>query len=78
MLRLTGALVGPRHIIAAIQAPNQHDVTDGLPNRRSVPGYNWGISAHWESAVRLHHDMLLETLRSLGAVFRWAGSVVCW
>ena len=65
MLRLTGALVGDRHVMAALQAPNQHYVTDGLPNRQSVPGYNWGISTHWESAVRLHHDMLLGTLASL-------------
>ena len=79
MLRLTGGLVGDGHVIAALQAPNQHYVADGLPNRQSVPGYNWGISPHWESAVRLHHDMLLRTLaiRS-GSVSRWARSGVCW
>ena len=65
MLRLTSALVGHQHVVAALQAPNQHYVTDGLPNAQSVPGYNWGISPHWQSAVRLHHDMLLATLASL-------------
>jgi predicted esterase len=65
MLRLTGGLMGDRHVIAALEAPNQHYVTDGLPNRQSVPGYNWGISPHWESAVRLHHEMVLQTLGSL-------------
>ncbi len=70
MLRLTGGLVGDGHVIAALQAPNQHYVADGLPNRQSVPGYNWGISPHRESAVRLHHDMLLRTLDSLRERFK--------
>jgi len=70
MLRLTAGLVGDRHLIASLQAPNQHYVADGLPNRQSVPGYNWGISPHWESAVRLHHEMLLQTLESLRERFK--------
>lgn len=65
MLRLTTGLVGDGHVIASLQAPNQHWVSDGLPNRQSVPGYNWGISPHWESTVRLHHDMVLQTLETL-------------
>jgi predicted esterase len=69
MLRLTAGLVGEGHIIAALEAPNQHYVGDSLPNRQSVPGYNWGISTHWESVVRLHHDMLLKTLGSLRGRF---------
>jgi predicted esterase len=70
MLRLTAGLVGDCHVIAALEAPNQHYVSDGLPNRQSVPGYNWGISPHWDSAVRLHHDMLLHTLGSLKKRFQ--------
>jgi predicted esterase len=70
MLRLTAGLVGDSHVIASIQAPNQHYVADGLPDRQSVPGYNWGISPHWASAVRLHHDMLLQTLESLRERFK--------
>jgi predicted esterase len=65
MLRLTAGLVGERHIVASIQAPNQHFLADGLPNAQSVAGYNWGIPAHWESSVRLHHEMLRTTLKSL-------------
>ena len=65
MLRLTGGLVGDRHVIAALEAPNQHYVAEGLPDRQSVAGYNWGISKHWESAVRLHHEMVLQTLAHL-------------
>lgn len=70
MLRLTRALVGDGHVIAALQAPNQHYVADGLPNSQSVPGFNWGISPHWQASVRLHHDMLLHTLASLRDRFR--------
>lgn len=65
MLRLTSGLVGEQHVIASLQAPNQHYVSDGLPNSKSAPGYNWGISAHWQSAVRLHHEMVATTLGSL-------------
>src|ERR1700730_10786581 len=31
MLQLTSGLVGTRHVIAALQAPNQHYLTQGLP-----------------------------------------------
>jgi len=65
MLRLTAGLVGDRHIIASIEAPNQHYVADGLPNAESVAGYNWGIRPHWESSVGLHHQMLRQVLESL-------------
>jgi predicted esterase len=65
MLRLTAGLVGDSHIIASIEAPNQHYVADGLPNAQSVGGYNWGIRPHWESSVRLHHEMLRQVLKSL-------------
>src|SRR5271156_2541573 len=70
MLRLTTMLMGDHHIIASLQAPNQHYIADGLPNSQSVAGYNWGIGAHWESSVRLHHDMLLQTLASLRERFQ--------
>lgn len=70
MLRLTTMLLGEGHVIAALQAPNQHYVSDGLPNAQSVPGYNWGIRPHWESSVRLHHTMLRETLASLRGRFQ--------
>jgi len=76
MLRLTTALVGEQHVIASLQAPNQHYVSDGLPDPQSVAGYNWGIRWHWEPAVRLHHDMLLEVLRTLRDRFR-AGPERC-
>jgi predicted esterase len=70
MLRLTTLLLGERHIVASLQAPNQHYVSDGLPNAQSVPGYNWGIRPHWESSVRLHHDMVRQTLASLRERFQ--------
>jgi len=70
MLRLTTLLLGGNHVVAALQAPNQQYVSDGLPNSQSGPGYNWGISPHWQSSVRLHHEMVLETLSLLKARFR--------
>src|SRR5579864_6261804 len=51
MLNLTAGLVGTSHIIASLQAPNQHYLTQGLPGAESVIGYNWGVRDHWASAV---------------------------
>lgn len=65
MLRLTAGVVGEGHVIAALEAPNQQYVSAGLPNKDSVAGYNWGIGAHWGSAVRLHHEMVLKVLGDL-------------
>ena len=65
MLRLTRIAVGSEHVVASIQAPNQHYVNERLQEGRPVPGYNWGISQHWDSTVRLHHDMVLEVLALL-------------
>ena len=66
MLRLTTALASEQHyVVAALQAPNQHYGNLGLPTAESVPAYNWGIRPHWQSAVRLHHDMVRKTLAAL-------------
>ncbi|HMD50163.1 MAG TPA: hypothetical protein VKG79_13735 [Bryobacteraceae bacterium] len=79
MLRLARIALGDGPIVAALQAPNQHYTSSsslpgsGLPDATSVPGYNWGISAHWESAVRMHHAMLLQVLENLKKRFA-AGS----
>jgi predicted esterase len=70
MLRLTVGLVGSQHVLASLQAPNQHYVTAGLPDGQSAPGYNWGIRQHWESTVRLHHEMVLQVLASLRERFQ--------
>jgi len=70
MLRLTTILLGEQHRIASLQAPNQHYVTDGLPTPQAVAGYNWGIRQHWESSVRLHHDMVRRLLESLRQRFQ--------
>jgi predicted esterase len=69
MLNLTAGLVGTRHIIASLQAPNQHYLTQGPPGADSVIGYNWGVRDHWASAVRMHHDMVGECLSILGGRF---------
>src|SRR5579871_445486 len=69
MLRLTAGVVGQGHVIAALEGPNQQYVSAGLPNKDSVAGYNWGIGAHWGSAVRLHHQMVLKVLGDLRARF---------
>jgi predicted esterase len=70
MLRLTTGLVGEGHVVAALEGPNQQYVAAGLPNKESVAGYNWGIGAHWGSAVLLHHEMVLKTLAELRERFQ--------
>jgi predicted esterase len=65
MLRLTLASVGRDHLIASLQAPNQHYFDQGLPSTHPVPAYNWGVRFHWEESVRLHHEMLNKVLFSL-------------
>ena len=65
MLRLTRAASGSAPVVASIQAPNQHYLSERPQGGRPVPAYNWGISPHWDSTVRLHHDMVLEVLAAL-------------
>lgn len=65
MLRLTSGMVGDRHIVASLQAPNQHYLNQAQPGQEPVIGYNWGVRDHWASAVRLHHDMVLDVLGAL-------------
>jgi predicted esterase len=62
MLRLTQNLLGPRHAIAAIQAPSQFF----LGQHSSEVGYCWATHKHSEESVRLHHDMLLYVLDEVG------------
>jgi len=63
MLRLTVGLVGASCTVAALQAPFQH--YQELRGPRPEAAYNWGIRDHWEGSVRLHHDMLRQSLASL-------------
>ncbi len=67
MLRLTMQAVGRQHIIAALQAPNQHYAA--APGVDAPSGYNWGIRQHWEQAVTLHHRILQGALSRLRADF---------
>jgi predicted esterase len=76
MLELTQRMVGEGHVVASIQGPNQHYVSNGLPDAQSGSGYNWGISRHWASAVRLHHEMLIQVLGTLRERFQ-AGPERC-
>ncbi len=66
MLRLTGALLGPRHVIAAIQAPSQFFVS----RESKEVGYCWATHKHSEESVRLHHEMLLYVFDEAGR--EWA------
>jgi predicted esterase len=63
MLRLTAGLLGNGHPIAALQGPNEH--YQNAPAANAMAGYNWGIRDHWQSAVRLHHEMVLRAFESL-------------
>jgi predicted esterase len=62
MLRLTVPTVGQHHIVAALQAPNQHYSTTG-PDAREA--YNWGIRQQWSPAIDLHHRMVKQVLTLL-------------
>src|SRR5579864_2004717 len=62
MLRLTQNLLGPRHVIAALQAPSQFFLGQ---HSREV-GYCWATHQHSEESVRLHHDMLRYVLDEVG------------
>jgi len=62
MLRLTGAMLGPKHVIAAVQGPNQFY----LAQDRGEVGYCWITHRHAESSIRLHHEMLLHVLNEAG------------
>src|SRR5262249_5701190 len=65
MLRLTGPMLGPNHIIAAVQGPNQFY----LAQDRNDVGYCWITHRHSESSIRLHHEMLLHVLTEAGRQF---------
>ena len=60
MSRLTTGLVGDRHVIASIQAPNQHYVADGLPNAQSVAGYNWDPAKATNREAWMYHILRRE------------------
>jgi predicted esterase len=76
MLRLTTALVSEHAVVASLQAPYQHYANLGLPNAESVPAYNGGIRPHWQSSIRLHHEMVRKTLAALRERFH-VGSERC-
>lgn len=65
MLPLTTNLAGRRHIVAALQAPNQFY----LSQQRNKVGYCWATHKHSDSCVRLHHEMLLHVLGETGRKF---------
>ena len=62
MLRLTEGLLGPRPVIASVQAPSQFF----LSQHASEVGYCWATQKHSDESVRLHHEMLLHVLDEAG------------
>ena len=70
MLRLTARMVGAGHLIASLQAPNQHNLA---PNTLgSEVGFNWGTRVHPAASIALHHRMLLQVLAHLRSRFSLA------
>jgi len=63
MLRLTGNLLGPRHVIAALEGPSQFYLKN-TPG--SEVGFSWLTNKHAASSIRLHHDMVLHVLDEAG------------
>lgn len=62
MFRLTAAMMGPRHVIASLQGPNQFYLSMGS----NEVGYGWATHKHPDSSVRLHHDMVAHVLNEAG------------
>jgi predicted esterase len=62
MLRLTGMMLGEKHVIAAVEGPNQFYLSQGS----NQVGYCWITHRHAESSIRLHHEMLLHVLNEAG------------
>jgi len=66
MLRLTRTMFGPGPIVASLQAPSAFYPS----NLAGSPvGYSWATSADTQSAVRLHHQMLLQVIGELSERF---------
>lgn len=65
MMRLTANMFGPRHVIAAVQGPNQFF----LSATSSDIGYGWGASRHASSSIRLHREMVLHVLHEVGRAY---------
>lgn len=65
MLPLTQKLVGPQHIVAAIEGPNAFflPVKPGEPMQS---GCCWVTNRHPQSAIRLHHEMVRHVLCEAG------------
>src|SRR5437899_9013005 len=67
MLRLTRTMFGPEPVIASLQALSAF-YTAQKPD--SAVGYSWATSATTQSAVRLHHEMLLRVMDATEERFR--------
>ena len=63
MLKLSNILFGGQTVIASLQAPNQQYLSFASPD--SPIGYNWGTRANSENSVKVHHDMVLQSVRCL-------------
>jgi predicted esterase len=65
MLPLTRKLVGPHHVVAALQGPYQFY----LPRQPGKPfeaACCWITNRHAAGSIRLHHDMVLHVLNEAG------------
>jgi phospholipase/carboxylesterase len=62
MMTLTERMVGPRHSIAALEGPYGFFLNSDTRN----VGFGWANSRRMASSVRLHHDMVRQTLEAAG------------
>lgn len=65
MLPLTERMFGARHVIAALQGPNQFFLDRGT----SHVGYGWITNRHSAASIRLHHDMVRHVLDEAGGEY---------
>jgi predicted esterase len=59
--------VGPGRLVASIEGPNQHFLSE-KPGAGEV-GFNWGTPGRWQSVVRLHHEIVLGVLNACSRRF---------
>jgi predicted esterase len=65
ILPLTENLVGPGHVIAALEAPHRFYLPEGPGGKREI-GCCWATPRHAPESIRLHHEMVLHVLHEAG------------
>ncbi|MBK5292361.1 MAG: hypothetical protein JJE04_11885 [Acidobacteriia bacterium] len=71
MLGLARQVLPSQAIIASLEAPNQHYLSE-KPGSDQI-GFNWGTRARWRGAVSTHQQMLLSVIEQCRQKYRVPG-----